>query len=575
MGGSDKTKPDESDSGHSDSVRDMTAIQSGTGTGLSSGSGSKSYTTSSASGIYDVSRMNIRAQNAHDANGTSLSQTGSAGVSYAKRVRAKSALLRGLAVAVLLPLIGGGVYLFTTDKYVANHSTEKVMPVPIEAMSEPVDVDRKPVIREALPKPAPIDGVALTDGTTSTALEIQKGQHTEIPQPVVESKPLILVFNYNGDLVSPFSAELDENGVEVSRIEPAQHFAFLPMGAFEDAKTIASVQPPANFITQGSSRPFAFTEIERRRIIQLRQSAIEIQTAVISSERVAQSRAGKEPVAVKSLAGSSESVEALEELQWLRAASFARDISSDVSGHVLIEKRLLETLKIWAKTYRPSGSALAEVPLLDALYAYDQVRHLWSTLDQVQIDGFFKDLVEAQFSKIKLEKTYSLEHAAHVRFALAVAYVTGSAPMQFYAQEQFKNHVQNSPLGTMGSLGHNEVLTVGHLLHAAFVLERSNSMIYRNAKLNRAVDVLVTASQTTRSRLLETMAVAAYFRQDLYAGLRAAALAAGVSGSRFGTNEGALLAAIRKPTSILGTASGLERMPSAVPLKLPPKSTRK
>lgn len=546
------------DSGDSDSLRDSTSTTSN-----SDSSRSKSYPTAST-GIYDVSRMNIRAQ---DSSGTALSSlTHTTAAGFAKRAKANAALIRGLLIAFSIPFIAGSVYLMTSEKEINIEILRPEKPAALQTINEPAgDATRKPAQHVALPKPA-VDVAVIPEVSVASLASSSTASH----DPSSAAAPLKIVLNYNGEVISPFSVELDENGYEVLRTEPEQHLTFLSMGAFETAKSISSVTVPSGFTTAGPSRPFTLTELERRRILQLRDSAIEIRAAIQSYEKAAYARLQTSPNASPVLSNGPDSVDALAELRWLRAASFTRDVSGDRS----VEKRLLETLKLWAKTYTPAGTAVAELPLLDALYAYDQIRHLWSTGDQVAIDKFFRDVVDAQFVKIKLEKSYNIEHAAHVRFALAVGYVTGNGSMQYYGQEQFKNHVQNSNLSMMDSYGHEEVMTVGHLLQSAFVLERANSNFYQMPKLNRTVDILMSSSQTTRIKLLETMAVAAYFRQDLYRSLPAAALAAGVAGSRFGTSEGAVLAAIRKPTTVLGAAAP-QRVPTALPVKLPAKQTGK
>lgn len=524
---------------------------------------SKSYPTGST-GIYDVSRMNIRAHDLSGTGVTSLTNTTAAG--FAKRAKANAALIRGLLIAFSIPFIAGAIYLTTSEKEINLEILRPEKPAALQTLVEPIgDANRTPAERVALPKPAP--QVPVIPEVTVASLASSSAGSDDMS---IGAAPLKIVLNYNGAIISPFSVELDENGDEILRTESDQHLAFISMGAFEAAKTISSVAVPTGFATAGPSRPFTLTELERRRILQLRDSAIEIRATIQNFERVAFSRLQTSPNAALVLTDGSDSADALAELRWLRAASFTRDVSGDRS----VEKRLLETLKLWAKTYRPTGATIADLPLLDALYAYDQIRHLWSTADQVTIDKFFRDLVDAQFVRMKLEKSYGLEHAAHVRFAIAVGYVTGDGHLQYYGQEQFKNHIQNSTLSGMDSYGHEEVLAVGHLLQTAFVLDRANSNIYQLSKLNRIIDVLVNSSQTTRAKLLETMAVAAYFRQDLYRSLPAAAVAAGIVGSRFGTNEGAILAAIRKPTSTLGGA-GPQRVPTALPGKLPAKQTGK
>lgn len=547
----------------SDSLRDNTLTSSETSSQLSSKS--KSYPTA-ATGIYDVSRMNIPAGSG-----------GGIGASAAHGGDRKSGLVRGLMTAISVPLIAGAGYLAFSGNDVHLELLTGTKPLQLQtAPPDPIgEAIRKPAAHVALPKPPPVEDTTPATEVTIATVAHDTATSVTVTDPITGSitkttpasfsgpTPLKIVLDHKGEMISPLSSELDENGNEVVRIEPEAKLGPLALGEFTGATTLSSRPTPSGFSAIGPARPFTFTEAERRRIIQLRNTAPEIKSALGNDERIALGRTMYTPFATAVLGGSDN---ALTELHWMRAASVTRDISGDRS----FQKRLLETIKAWATTYHPSGSALTDLPLLDALYAYDQVRHLWSTSEQADLDKFFTSLIDAQFSKISSQKVYGIEHAAHVRFATAVAYVTGSGTLQAYAQNRFKDHIENSKLSTLDSLGNDDVIALGHLLEAAVIFDRAGVTVYQNPKLGSAIDAMLALSQTPAAKLLETMAVAAYFRQDLYRSLPAAAAAAGVAGSRFGTSEGAMLAAIRKPTSVLA-ATAPTRVPSALPAKLPQK----
>ncbi len=392
-----------------------------------------------------------------------------------------------------------------------------------------------------------------------------------------KSQDLKITLNSNGKMESPFSLELDENGFEVSRKELGDNAFFLPSiprGVFETATSISSAQIPDDFKNLAQVRPFALTEAERNRITIIRQRAPELNRWIVSTLDFSNSRNRVAQVAVESFTSfkfEAMKASALTELKWIQSASFARDLNSDRT----VEKRLLDTMMLWAKTYKPSGSAIDDRPLMDAAEAYGNIRHLWSSTDQNLIDGFFTGLVEAQFTRMKSHKFFDEAHAAHVRFALIVGLVTDNRALQLHGITQYKLHVERSPIFKMESFGTTEVRTLEHLLRSAYALDRSENFDYRHMNLSRAVTVLSGASQSSpKEERINTLALGAYFRPDLYPRLAALTVQTGTLNSRFGMSDGALIAALRRPTSSLDpSASG--RQPSQVPTKLPPKAPRR
>jgi hypothetical protein len=480
-----------------------------------------------------------------------------------------SGFVQGVLLGIVLPILAGAFYL----QY-ANQDFKVKMPGETDVDFQlPKDTDndqtRTPAARITIPPPLELQSKLSPE--VSAATVASRSAHGSAAQG-----PLKIVLDSNGVMISPFSVELDENGDEVTRVEVDRHLPNIAMGEFEYVQSLKlfnlPLSPANGFTSSGPARPFAFSDAEKKRILDLRAAAPEIKDAIQHSESITVSRSQKPVCASDALDGSPADSEGFTELRWLRSASFVLDVIGEkladkATEKVSIQKRIGETLLKWAKTYKPSGSAISDLPLLDALVAYDHVRSSFNSSEQNVIDDFFKQLVDAQFTKVKSLRNYGVEHAAHTRFAMSVGNVTGSPTYQYYGQVRYQQHLEFSPLSALESFGEKEVAEFSQLLQAALVLERAHSAAYQNPRMIRSTDLLLNRSQATPQLRLETLAVAAYFRQELYSVLPETAKLAGVSSSRFGTSEGAILAAIRKPTSSFALRVNLQgRTPtSAIP----------
>lgn len=559
----------------SSSLRDTTSSSSDLG---SSGTGSDNNPSrpKSNSGIYDISRMtNIKSP--IDPFGHNVSHfTKARAADNVKKAKATSDLVRGLIFSLAVPLVGGAIYLMLSNDEVSISGLAVTNELPVLINVPTPENTRAPAARAELIQAPPVQpelAAAAFGIETSGAQKFQTfhGGSTGAP------RALSVRLSADGKLESPFSVELDENGLEVSRKEASELTFFLPpipRGYFESSKTILSTQIPEDFKTINQARPFAVSDLERIRLTELRRRAPELNGWFADIAGTSNARLRTSQQAIENFSApqfQNLRSDAIEELRWVKAASIVRDIDGDRS----VEKRLLETMMLWARIYKATGSPLDDLPLLDALEAYNNIRHLWSTTDQTFIDGFFHGLVEAQFVKMKSHKKFDETHAAHARFAVAVGLVTGNRALQLHGLTQYKLHVERSTALKLESFGTDEVKTLNHLLRTAYALDRAGSDDYRSNELNRAIATLAGPSQSFPQEMrIDTLAVGAYFRPELYSRLAALTSQTGVPRARFGTADGALIAALRKPTSSLDPSMSA-RQPSNVPTKLPPKAPRR
>lgn len=530
-----------------------------------------------SSGLYDVSRMTGVKSPVNPVGHNASYYTRTQGAELERRAEANSDLVRGLLTAIAVPLVVGAAYLMFSGHKPEIPALTEMMPAHEPAVLDEPMPDRAPAARATLPVPKAFDPqVALAPTMT-----VMNADGLSKTGELYEPRLLRISLDANGKMASPFSVELDADGNEVGRKELEEHLVFadpLPLGEFENARILsATLLPPGQFAVT-RARPFMMTEAERRRLSELRLVVPEIRKAFREADLLTNARLRSAPFAIESFNSTrvSKSIidEGLKELRWLHQAAIVHDLQGDTAT----EKRMMDTIMLWAKTYKPSGLAREEAPLLELVYAYNQVRHLWRMPDQSTLDVFFRTIVDAQFARLKAQKQYDTAHALHTLFSLAIGYATDNGAFQKHGLYQYRTHLEKAGWLKQDTFGGEDVLTLKALLRSAFTLERSGNPGYQDAELNRAVDVLASATQAhSKDVLLEAIANAAYFRPDLYKTLAELSTSAGVEGSRFGTNDGAILAAIRKPDSSLvprtsgRTPSGHSQDPAGKPLKLPPK----
>jgi hypothetical protein len=485
---------------------------------------------------------------------------------FAKRAQTNTALIRGLLTAIAIPLAAGAAYLIFSGHQIDIKSITGAHHTPQPSLA---DIERTPAAQPTL---APLSSLPTSMGATEitpqvvSISDVVARSETRSTASASTARPLAVVLDADGKISSPFSVELDANGYETSRRELEEHLALLPplpLDGLEDVRVLSQEKAKTRLAISNTINVFKLTHDEMRRLSVLRHQAPEVRKMLEDAENITRTRLLRPPVAAESFhpgANNPFLSEALEEIRWVRAAVFSKDVNGDTSN----EQRIRQTILLWANTYKPSGDVLLDKPLLDYLLAYNSVRSVFSPEDQATVDTFLSSVIDAQFLRMKAHKLYDSRHALHTRLALATGLTIKSDMLISYAYNQFNHHIANSPLFLKRSLDAENVRTITHLLHAALIFDRSGLTFVQSQKSPRslasAVDVLSNSSQPANNEdLVNALVVAAYFRPDLYPKL---ARASEVKNSRFGTNEGALLAAIRKPTSTLTAPPQGNRVPT-------------
>lgn len=523
------------------------------------------------SGIYDVSRMtNLRTP-------TDPSQyTSQRAKENASRDKKKSELIRGLLIAVAIPLVVGAGYLVISgadlsfqQTLMSDQNVETTDPARAPATSATlpvVQVDATPVIKNS---------VSLSD-VASSLLPTQ-------PLPEATAKPLAMVLDENGIMTSPFSAELDENGNEVARLEFKDYVAFLaplPLGPYEKVGSLREARPTEEFLamwneslksdpssTASTKNVFKLSPDDIRRFSLLRGQAQEVRSLLEIYEVVARAQMGKQPIAIDSFssftAPPSQHEAAAKDLNWLESTI----LLSQAIGTNAYDARIKDTVLEWVKTYKPSGVVNEDIRLARVAMAFEVIQHQLSPEEVEKCKDFFLRLADAQYIQMKAHKLYDPTHAFHIYLMASLGAATKDLRILQYVTTQYSFHIERSPIFKLSAFDREHFQIMAALLNTTVLFDRLGLRFFQNQKgqqsLLHGISIALNSSPNEGPRdYIQMLMPAAYFEPAVYPAL---AKASQDRLNRFGTTHGTTLAILRKPTTSLRPTDN--RIPSSLPKK--------
>ncbi len=553
--------------GHADNLHDSTSTSSSSGV----------PNVNQNSGIYDVSRMtNLRTP--LDSK-TASEYTTTRAREVAKNDQKRSELIRGLLLAITIPLVAGAAYLIISGQDLP-FGQKPVVDLPIE----PTEPDRVPAASATLPV-VQVDSTPVLK-TTVSLNEIATNAPLVPNAAEVVAKPLAIVLDENGVMSSPFSVELNEEGQEVARLEFKDYVAFLPplpMGYFEKVRSLKEAQPTPEFLSlwsaAGGKSVFKFEPDEVRRFSILRGQAPEVRNLIEVYEYVARSQMEKQPIAVDSfqsrIATPQQIQAALTDLFWLEPTL----VLSQAIGTDAYDARLKASVLEWVKSYVPNGRIEDDIRLSKVAMAFEGVKDKMTADEIEKCKTFFLNLADIQFIQMKAHKLYDPAHALHINFMATLGAATKDPRILNYAAIQYGFHIARSPIFKLNAFDSEHFVIMDALLNTTVTFERLGFRFYQAQKgqqsLSHGISILLNSSPSEgRNDYVNALATAAYFDSALFPAL---AKASTDSKNRFATAHGTTLAALRKSYSSLNSSLKPtdERIPSSVqPKNLPPKRGR-
>lgn len=493
--------------------------------------------------------------------------TAQQGKDNAKRDKKNSELVRGILIAIAIPLVAGAAYLVYSGKDLNFTSTASVEQPPATT-----EGDRNPATSATLP-------VVQVDATpvVKTTVSLNDVASTALPlNPTTESgsKQLSIVLDENGVMTSPFSVELDEEGQEVARLEFKDYIAFLPplpLGPYEKVRSLKDARPSEEFLKMLSAANgktvYKYDADEIRRFALLRGQAPEVRTMLEIYDVVARSQLGKQPIAVDSFRSSTASPlqhrAADTDLRWLEPTL----VLSQAVGANSYDARLKEAVLEWVKTYKPSGRIEEDIRMSKVAMAFEVVQSQMTREEVEKCMAFFLNLADIQFIQMKAHKLYDPAHAFHVDFMATLGAATKDPRILHYTAIQYGYHIERSPIFKLNAFDREHFQIMAALLNTTFIFDRLGLKFFQNQvgthSLAHGISILLNSSSTEgRDDYVRALAAAAYFDPTVYPTLSAVSPD---RTNRFATTHGTTLAALRKPTTSLKPSN--IRIPSSLPKK--------
>ncbi len=523
------------------------------------------------SGIYDVSRMtNLRTP-------TDPSQyTSKRAKEHASRDKKKSEVIRGLLIAVAIPLVAGAGYLVISGAELSFEQT--LIQDPAVETTEPA---RAPATSATLPV-VQVDATPVVKNSVSLS---EVASYTLPTQPTGGSpgKPLAIVLDENGIMTSPFSVELDEDGNEVARLEFKDYVAFLaplPLGPYENVRSLKEARPTEEFLALwnqslkldpsaagGQKNVYKLTPDDIRRFSVLRGQAQEVRSLIEIYDAVARAQMGKQPIAIDSFssftATPSQHEAAAKDLSWLESTI----VLSQAIGTNAYDARIKDTVLEWVKTYKPSGVVMEDLRLARVAMAFEAIQHQLNAEEVEKCKDFFLRLADAQYVQMKAHKLYDPTHAFHIYLMANLGAATKDLRILQYVTTQYSFHIERSPIFTLSAFDREHFQIMSALLNTTVIFDRLGLRFFQNQKgqqsLLHGISIVLNSSPNEGLReYIQVLMPAAYFEPALYPVL---AKASPTRLNRFGTTHGTTLAVLRKPTTSLRPTDN--RIPSSLPKK--------
>jgi hypothetical protein len=379
----------------------------------------------------------------------------------------------------------------------------------------------------------------------------------------------------NGQLVSPFSIELDEYGNPISHQERSSHLLFLPpieFGSFQNASSFSELQPSEEFtriLNASKVYPrsvFKFSLEETQRFNSLKNSVREISGLINVYSGVTRSLIGRRPIAAKSLTASSMTTDDYKlvnsELNWIEPTLTI----SQFTGDRAYDERLRAAMLEWAQAYSPSGNIADDARVGIAVATiYDYLAETLKEDEIKTVRDFLLKVADVQLLKFKGHRAHDRAHAQHVFLMTSLGGVLGHPAILEHAIFQYRKHVEQSPLFLAETYGYDQLRSLGFLLDTTFLLERMGFRFYQEQiaprSLASAIEALKRSSHIEfPSEYLETATSAFYFDDSLAKTLR---MISKSPNNRFATSRGIILAVLKNESS--GLLPSKERLPSSHP----------
>ena len=442
------------------------------------------------SGISQIQdRSQIRPMNRTYMSSPSISVTNAA------RKKKRANLIRGLLVALALPLTAGSMYMFLAQQGDINTSTSGPAPLPTAITPAP----RQPAnaLGSGLnSEPSATPEVYLGSNVMPAAGSVTVAQVPPPPPPPppqqTETVGVIELDWLGRNANGPFYLD-NEGRVIFNKTRQEERWKSLAEAAqlpanIDSLKAVQISHP----LSHRPSRESFISDENFRLAIRRMNSDLEMQQIVQKLDALTTNQiktTAATPTVIANLSSSQSSTD--QQLAFDNLASVMDwTVLTRLTGEQRFGNRVKVEVLAWARNYKPRGDALGEARLTDLAKSYAILRESFTAAEQKEVDEFFVNLVDKQFPLILPRHRIDAWVLAHFALAVHVAHATSNGAIARYVNNLGSEVSYRRTWGTR-ELDDRELVSATQILDAALIFDQTFNNSFKNDNDGRPLQFLV------------------------------------------------------------------------------------
>jgi hypothetical protein len=440
----------------------------------------------------------------------------------AARRQKRANIVRGLLIALAVPLTAASMYVFLAHQGDFRSFTPTTAPLPTAITPSP----RQPAGTEVTPeipgsKLQPALGLYLGTNTIPTPAQKnpdESGSDAQAPTQAPTETARVIELDWLGrNANGPYSLDADGN-IVFTKAQLEERWKSLAEAAELPAQvdSLKSIQIPHPLGHRPGGEAFIADETFRLAIRRM-NSNLEMQQIVKRLETQVTGKLASSSLTVPNLSlvdSSANQQLALENL----GSVLDWTVLSRLTGEPRYATRAKIEVLAWARGYKPRGDALGEIRLAGLVKSYAILRDSFTTEEQKEVDNFLVDLIDKQFPLVRPRRRVDPWVLAHFSMGVHVSYATAHGGVARYVNNLAGEIAYRRTWGVR-DLDDRELNGAVQILDSALVFDQSFLNNFRQDNDGRPLQFLV-------DRIRDELSVQLRVGQELKAPMWRAWLAA-------------------------------------------------
>ncbi len=423
-------------------------------------------------------------------NRTYITNSSVSAVNAARRQK-RANLVRGLLVALALPLTAASMYVFLAHQGDLSFFTTTSAPLPTAitpSPRQPAGTDSAPEVPLANLQPAL--GLYRGTNTVPTPQQITTTDDTLTATAPATETPRVIELDWRGrNANGPYFLD-SEGNIVFTKTQQEERWKSLAEAAQlpPQIESLKDLQVPHPLSHRPGREAFIADETFRLAIRRM-NSDLEMQQMVQRLETAVTGKMASSSLTVPnlSLVDSSTNYQlALENL----ASILDWTVLSRLTGEPRYVNRAKVEILAWARGYKPRGDALGEIRLTGLVKSYAILRESFTADEQKEVDKFLVDLIDQQFPLIRPRRRVDPWVLAHFALGAHVAYATTHGGIALYINN-LGGEISFRRTWGVRELDERELNSAAQILQAALIFDQSFLNNFRNDNEGRPLQFLV------------------------------------------------------------------------------------